>query len=103
MLRPLLLVLLLVPGCAGPFGLGGLADPVAAQRRGAVEVAVKGGFPAILEEIEAGTGPNLLRAFDAAGVPPADRPARVVQLRGDLGLFEANPGALVTAILIYGA
>ncbi len=63
---------------------------------------MKGGYPAILDEIEAGTGPNLWRAFDAAGVPISDRSARTTQLQGDLGLFEANPGALVAAILLYG-
>jgi hypothetical protein len=96
MSRALLLLLVLLPAC------GAAIDPVQAQRRGAVELAVKGGYPAILDEIEAGTGPNLWRAFDAAGVPISDRSARTTQLQGDLGLFEANPGALVAAILLYG-
>lgn len=103
MIRPLLLAALLaLPGCATGLNVGALVDPAEAQRRGAVEVAVKGAFPGILDEIGAGAGPNLARAFDAAGVPPGDRPARVIQLRGDLGLYAANPGALVTALMLYG-
>lgn len=104
MIRPLLLAALLaLPGCAGGLNVGALVNPAEAQRRGAVEVAVKGAFPGILDEIEAGSGPSLSRAFDAAGVPPGDRPARLIQLRGDLGLYAANPGALVTALMLYGA
>ena len=101
MLRALPLIALL-SACTGGLDLGALVDPVQAQRRGAVEVAVKGAYPGIIEEIEAGGGPSLLRALDEAGVPPQDRPARLVQLRGDLGLYDANPGALVTALLLYG-
>jgi hypothetical protein len=99
----LILVTLLLASCAPGLDFAGLTNPASAQRRGAVELAVKGDFPAILDEIEAGAGPNLLNAFDAAGVPAGDRPARVVQLRGDLGLYQANPGALVTALLLFGS
>ena len=103
MTRTLLLAALLALGaCTAGLNLGALVDPADAQRRGAVELAVKGAFPGILDEIEAGAGPNLLRALDAAGVPEGDRPARLIQLRGDLGLYEANPGALVAALLLYG-
>jgi hypothetical protein len=101
MLRALPLIALL-SACTGGLDLGALVDPVQAQRRGAVEVAVKSAYPGIIAEIEAGGGPSLLRALDEAGVPPQDRPARLVQLRGDLGLYDANPGALVTALLLYG-
>lgn len=95
------------PG-GGRLGLGGLnvsglVDPAASQRRGAVEVAVKSAFPGILDDIDAGGGQSLSRAFDAAGVPPDDRPARLLQLRGDLGLYRSNPGALVAALMLYGA
>lgn len=79
------------------------ADPAEQQRRGAVELAVKTGFPSILDEIAAGTGPNLEAALNAARVPMTDRPARVLQLQGDLGLYNDNPGALVTSLLIYGS
>ena len=103
MFRPLLLAALFtLSACTGGLNLGAVVNPAEAQRRGAVEVAVKGAFPGILDEIEVGAGPNLVRAMDAAGVPPQDRPARVIQLRGDLGLYEANPSALVTALMLYG-
>ena len=103
MIRSLLfLVLLGLPACSGGLDVGSLVRPADAERRGAVEVAVKSAYPGILNEIEAGAGPNLQAALDAAGVPPGDRPARLIQLRGDLALYEANPGALVAALLLYG-
>jgi len=103
MIRSLLLVALVaVSACTHGLNVGALVDPAEAQRRGAVEVAVKSAYPGILGEIEAGSGANLQRAMDAAGVPPGDRPARVIQLRGDLGLYQANPGALVAALMLYG-
>lgn len=107
-MRPLFLILLVaLPACA-PGALPGLRStimPVSAQdnaRRGAVEIAVKGDFPALLSDIEAGGGPSLERAFDAAGVPVGDRAARRLQLSGDLALYESNPGALVTSLLLWG-
>lgn len=69
----------------------------------AVERIVKGGFPAILSDIQSGGGPILSEAFDAAGVPQSDRATRVIQLNNDLPLYAESPGALVTAILLYGA
>jgi hypothetical protein len=72
------------------------------QRRGAVELVVKSEFPAILNDINAGSGPILTRAMDAALIPVQDRPTRVLQLQGDLGLYSANPGALITALMVYG-
>jgi hypothetical protein len=103
MIRPFLLAALLaLSACSQGLNVGALVDPAEAQRRGAVEVAVKSSFPVILDEIDAGSGPNLVHAFDAAGVPLGDRPTRVIQLRGDLGLYQANPGALVTALMLYG-
>ena len=104
MTRSLLLVaLLLAGGCTGGLDVRALADPGDAQRRGAVEVAVKGAYPGILDEIALGAGPSLERALDAAGVPEAERPTRLVQLQGDLGLYAANPGALVAALVLYGS
>lgn len=73
-----------------------------ASPNGAVEVLVKSNHPALIAEIDAGGGPLLTRAFDAAGVPEQDRPARTLQLQGNLGLYDANPGALVTALSVYG-
>ncbi len=102
-MRRALLFALALSACTPGLNLGAALDPLQAQRRGAVELAVKSAFPDILDEIEAGDGPSLTRAFDAAGVPQADRPARTLQLNGDLGLYAANPGALVTALLLYGS
>jgi len=108
----LLACLTLTGGCTtlpglNVFGTGGaLASPAEnaayQQRRGAVEIIVKSEMNAVLSEIAAGGGPTLTRAFDTAGVPAQDRPARIIQLEGDRGLYEANPGALVTALMLYG-
>lgn len=89
------------PGGAGSL-LPGIAAPVAPQQRGAVEAFVKTNHVALSAEIAAGAGPTLERAFDVAGVPLADRPARRVQLGGDAGLYAASPAALVAALLAYG-
>lgn len=72
------------------------------ERRGRVEVIVKTNYPAILDEIRAGDGPVLSEAMDAARIPAGDRPARITQLQGDLGLYNGNPGALVVALMVYG-
>lgn len=72
------------------------------QRRGAVEVLVKSSFPTILTEIETGGGPTLTRAMDAARVPIQDRPTRIIQLQSDFGLYEVNPNALISALMLYG-
>jgi len=110
------LALLLLPvlaGCAALPGLavlgpgGALASPAdnAAwqQRRGAVELIVKGEQAAVLTDIATGGGPTLTRAMDAARIPAGDRAARVIQLEGDRGLYEVNPGALVSALMLYGS
>lgn len=73
-----------------------------AQRRGTVEVIVKSNFDAIIADIGSGDGPTLTDAMDAAGIPPRDRPARIIQLQSNIGLYQANPGALVTALMVYG-
>lgn len=72
------------------------------ERRGRVEVIVKTNYPGILDEIGAGGGPALTDAMDAARIPTGDRPARITQLQGDLGLYSGNPGALVVALMVYG-
>ncbi len=103
----LILCLLAVAGCA-PGALPGLQStllPSTAQdqaRRGAVELAVKGDFAAVLRDIDAGGGPALTAAFDAAGVPGYDRPARIIQLQGDMSMHASSPGALVTSLLLWG-
>lgn len=72
------------------------------ERRGRVEVIVKSQHDQILRDIAAGGGPVLTAAMDAARIPDADRPARVLQMQRDLGLYDANPGALVVALMVYG-
>lgn len=72
------------------------------QRRAAVELFVKTNHPALVADIAAGGGPTLERAFDIANVPAGDRPARRLQLRGDLDAYATAPGALVVALNLYG-
>ncbi len=110
--RPAILALLALTACtSGPVGYGtlfpnpfgtGTSDPGYVQRRGAVEITVKSGYPAILTEIAAGGGPILTQAMDEARVPVQDRPTRIFQLQSDIALYEANPAALVSAIMVYG-
>ena len=91
---------LYVPG----IGQGrGMTDASDLQRRGAVEIAVKSGYPVILDEITSGGGPALGAAMEAAGIPAGDRPARIIQLQSDMALYEVNPGALVSALIVYGS
>ncbi|WP_342075694.1 hypothetical protein [Yoonia sp. SS1-5] len=73
------------------------------QRRGEVEILVKSNFAAITRELEVGDGPTLQTAMATAGIPENERPARLLQLRGDRALYQSNPGALVTALMVYGS
>jgi hypothetical protein len=73
------------------------------QRRGRVEIAVKSTFDQIIPEIQAGGGPAISTAMQEAGIPLQDRPARITQLRGDIAIYDGNPGALVTALMVYGS
>ncbi len=73
------------------------------QRRSQVEVYVKTNYTTVIADIRAGGGQTLTGAMDIAGVPNADRPARVIQLQSDIGLYETAPGALVTALMVYSA
>ncbi|MGJ8587176.1 MAG: hypothetical protein ACSHXW_03405 [Yoonia sp.] len=72
------------------------------QRRGAVEIVVKSNFDAIITDIRAGGGAVLSEAMNTAGIPPRDRPTRIIQLQSNMGLYQSNPGALVTALMVYG-
>ncbi len=78
-------------------------NAVYSQRRGKVEVFVKSNFTAMIADIRAGSGPTLIQAMNVAGVPVNDRPARIIQLQSDIGLYETAPGALVTALMVYSA
>lgn len=72
------------------------------KRRGQVEVIVKANYDTIRKDISAGGGPVLTKAMDAAGIPVEERPARTIQLQSDMGIYNASPGALVTALMVYG-
>ncbi len=114
-MRMPVLALILLAACSGEAnhlgnplflpisGIGTAAENAAYnQRRGRVEVIVKTNFDQILRDITNGGGAVLTEAMDAARIPDADRPARVLQMQRDLGLYQANPGALVVALMVYG-
>jgi hypothetical protein len=84
-------------------GIASVAGNAAyAQRRGKVEVFVKSNFDAVIADIAAGGGPVLTQAMTTAAIPVRDHPARALQLRADLPLYAGTPGALVTALMVYG-
>ena len=114
-MRNTLFFLALLSGCSGEANhlgnplmvpISGLAtaasNAVYSQRRGAVEVFVKTNHPALINEIDLGGGPVLTDAMDIAEIPLEDRPARIIQLQSNLGLYEVNLGAFVTALMVYG-
>ena len=72
------------------------------KRRGQVEVIVKSNYETIKDDIRAGGGPVLTKAMDAAEVPEGDRATRIIQIQSDIGLYNTSPGALVTALMVYG-
>ena len=96
--------LILLGACAGENPFTGVTSALTApdRQRGAVELAVKAEFPQIIAQIDAGGGPALSAAFDAAGVPQEDRPARIIQLQRDASLYQSNPGALTQTLLVWG-
>lgn len=79
-----------------------IGNAVYEKRRGQVELIVKSNYDTIRKEISAGGGPALTKAMDAAGIPLSERPARIIQLQSDIGIYNASPGALVTALMVYG-
>jgi len=84
-------------------GIGAIIGNAAYEkRRGAVELIVKSNYEQIKTDIRAGGGPVLTKAMDAARIPQSDRPARTIQLQSDMGLYNTTPGALVTALMVYG-
>ncbi len=111
-----LMTLLLATACAEASTLFGrpLSVPVTSagpavgtdahnKRHGQVEVIVKSSFEAIKDDIRDGGGPALTKAMNAAGIPARDRPTRVIQLQSDADLYNAAPGALVTALMLYSS
>ena len=84
-------------------GIGAIIGNAAYEkRRGAVELIVKSNYEQIKTDIRAGGGPVLTKAMDAARIPQRDRPARTIQTQSDMGLYNTTPGALVTALMVYG-
>ncbi|MEJ6398907.1 hypothetical protein [Yoonia sp. 208BN28-4] len=77
-------------------------NAIYSQRRGQVELIVKSGFNTIIPDIRAGGGATLSDAMDAALIPEGDRPARITQMQGDIGIYDGNPEALITALMVYG-
>lgn len=81
----------------------GIENAAYQQRRGQVEVIVKSNFPDILDEISIGSGDTLTSAMNAANIRGEERPARILQMQGDLMLYQNNPEALVVALMVYGS
>ncbi len=108
-MRSSLLFILLLAGCTNGFQLPVNAltsaeeNAIYQARQAEVEIIVKSEFDAVISDIQTGGGPTLTRAFDAAGIPAEERATRAFQLNKDLGLYAGNPGALVTAIMLYGS
>ena len=73
------------------------------KRQGDVELIVKSNYTQIKADIRAGGGPILTKAMDVAGIAASDRPARIIQLQSNIGLYQTTPGALVTALMVYGS
>ena len=71
-----------------------------AQTRGEVEVFVKTNHPELLQDIARGGGPSLSQAYDLAKVPQSARALHTLRLQSDRALYQANPGALVVAIMV---
>ncbi|SFS11173.1 hypothetical protein [Yoonia litorea] len=81
---------------------GGTPAHQTASNGGTLEVFVKTNHPTLVSQIAAGGGTELMAAMDLALIPESDRAARLIQLQSDLALYRAAPGALVTALRLYG-
>lgn len=71
------------------------------ERRGRVEVFVKTHHQILLTQIAQGGGADLTAVMDISRVPKGDRPARLIQMQGDIGLYQ-SPDALVVSLMVYG-
>tara|TARA_R110002167_G_scaffold4572_2_gene21535 strand:- start:62099 stop:62449 length:351 start_codon:yes stop_codon:yes gene_type:complete len=113
-MRNALFFLALLAGCSNQTNQGGspllqqvsglstiAGNAIYSQRRGAVELLVKSNHPALVDQINAGAGPVLSQVMETAGIPVPDRPTRIIQLQSNLGLYAANPGALVTTLMLW--
>jgi hypothetical protein len=109
MKRSFLIILIPLAACSDDallFPLTSMTPAEAAatlDQRGAVEVYVKSNHPAIVRDIDSGGGATLSRAMDIAGIPVADRPTRLIQLRSDNAAYRASPGALVSVLMLYAS
>lgn len=92
------LALLALAGC-DVAAMGG-ADP---STRAGTEIAVKSNYGAVVADIEAGGGPALTTAMDAAGIPPQNRDLMILRLQSELPLYRTSPAALVLALRANGA
>ena len=79
--------------------IGG-ADPAT---RAGTEIAVKAHHPAVIADIEAGGGPALTAAMDAARIPVQNRELMILRLKSELPLYRRSPAALVLALRANGA
>lgn len=77
----------------------GLQNQISNENRGAVEVFVKSNHPALIADVQRGGGPTLTAAYDLAEAPQPLRATQTLRLQSDLALYNANPGALVLAIM----
>ena len=112
-MRSSLIFLALLAGCTGPVNplftlptnavTSATENAIYTRRRGEVELIVKSGFAEIINDIQTGGGDTLTAAFDAAGVPNEERATRAFQLNTDIALYANNPGALVTALMVYSS
>ena len=108
-MRSSLLLFVILAGCTNGFTLPVNAltsaeeNAIYQSRQAEVEIIVKSDFDAVIRDIQTGGGPTLTQAFDAAGIPAEERATRAFQLNNDIGLYAGNPGALVTAIMIYSS
>ena len=114
-MRFIAVVVLPLAGCSGEANhlgnlftlpLSGLStaaeNAVYNERRGRVEVFVKTNHDVLLRQIAQGGGAELSEVMDIAGIPVGDRPARLIQMQGDLGLFRNSPDALIVSLMVYG-
>lgn len=77
-------------------------EAVYGARRAEVSDYVADQYPALLADIRASGGPTLATAFDLARVPPETRAVVTARMAGDIALYEADPEALVVALMVSG-
>ncbi|PRY74982.1 hypothetical protein CLV80_11418 [Yoonia maritima] len=81
----------------------GIGNAAYNQRRGQVEIFVKTNHPAIVNDIQNGGGQTVNEAMDIAQIRAGDRPARLIQLKSDIGIYQNSPDALIVALMVYAS